>query len=190
MRLFWTSRDQVQNCTPGSDVPRLAVSSTPKEWAHQGYTLFKHKNYFQAMHCFKRAALQKEVDISNAYYLRAQARKAPMQNRLVRSTTYIEAARAFLHSGADANGTKDSRTYYRIAAECFEKAESEREAADTYLLAGEYDTPAKLYRKLGLFDQAVVVIQNHRSSMDAQTADGIVDVAKFFYLNQCDFKYS
>lgn len=64
MRLLWTSKDQVHNCTPGTDVPHLAVSSTPDEWADQGHTLFRNKRYFQAMHCYERAFLSKEAQIS------------------------------------------------------------------------------------------------------------------------------
>ncbi|KAG0691662.1 hypothetical protein DFH29DRAFT_1015643 [Suillus ampliporus] len=45
MHIFWTSQNQVQNCTPGTDVPHLAVSSTPKEWETFGRSLFSHKQY-------------------------------------------------------------------------------------------------------------------------------------------------
>jgi hypothetical protein len=60
-QVFWKARNEIQCCTPGSDVPRLAVSSTPQEWEKTGRTLFTNKRYIQAMHCFERAGLDREA---------------------------------------------------------------------------------------------------------------------------------
>ncbi|KAK0198135.1 hypothetical protein F5146DRAFT_995722 [Armillaria mellea] len=57
MRTFWTSKDLIQNYTPGSDAPRLASSSTPEEWASKGRELFYRKQFSHAKHCYIRARL-------------------------------------------------------------------------------------------------------------------------------------
>src|ERR1700691_6117195 len=107
--MFWTTKNLVQNCTPGTDVPRLAVSSTPEEWADFGKSLFQHQRYVQAMHCFERAGMHREVAVANAYRLRDQARIIPSAHDQ-REDAYIVAAEAFIECAVTA--TKEKRAYY------------------------------------------------------------------------------
>ncbi|KAG6332615.1 hypothetical protein ID866_6474 [Astraeus odoratus] len=188
MRLFWTARCQVQNCTPSTNVPHLAVSSTPEEWAEFGRTLFQHRRYTQAMHCFGRANMQREVRIAEAYYFRELARatmSASLQSEQRRA--FIKAADAFIRCGSEGTG-KDRLQYYRTAAECYVKAAEDCKAAEAYISAEEYDLAAKRYRKAGVFDKTVDVLKAHSKRMSQACADDLLTVCRLYYCSKDDVK--
>ncbi|EMD41416.1 hypothetical protein CERSUDRAFT_89982 [Gelatoporia subvermispora B] len=184
MRVFWTSRGQIQNCTPGTDVPRLAMSSTPEEWAKTALSLFNNRRYLQSMHCYERAGLEREKAAAHAYHLRELARSTPVigGDTTSQSKAFSEAAEAFIASAAEA--VNEKRSYYRIAAECFLHSASDRKAAEAYFLASEYTLSAQHYRRAGMFDEAVEVIQKHRNAMVPQVVESIIDVSRLEYLRQ------
>ena len=185
LQTLWTSRDQIQNCTPGTDVPRLAVSSSPKAWEKSGRTLFQNKRYLQAMHCFERAGLNREVTVSHTYYLREQARSMPThgskRSLLLREKAFAIAANAFLSCAVSATTVKEKKAYLRSAADCFEKALDDFKAAQVYAEAEEFTSAAKLYRKCAKFDEAVAIVTDHRPLVELEVAENIIDVAKLFY---------
>ncbi|KAF9230051.1 P-loop containing nucleoside triphosphate hydrolase protein, partial [Melanogaster broomeanus] len=132
MRMFWTSRAQVQNCTPGIDVPHLAVSSTPEEWEDFGRSLFQHKRYTQAIHCFERASLPHEVKVSGAYYLRELARDSVgIASPVKQQDAFRTAAKAFIDCGANPyHQTRERLQYYHNAADCYIRAGDDSLATD------------------------------------------------------------
>ncbi|CAA7264670.1 unnamed protein product [Cyclocybe aegerita] len=185
MREFWTARNEIQNCTPGTDVPRLAVSSSPEEWEKSGRTLFTNKRYLQAMHCFERAALPREVRVSHTYYLREQARSVKAtgsrQSISERQEAFLAAAEAFKECAVSTINAKEKRAYLHNAGDCFEHAQEDFKAAEVYKQAGEFTTAAKLYRKCAKFDEAVEIITQNRQAVDSNVAQNIVEIAKLFY---------
>ncbi|KAG1881873.1 hypothetical protein C8R48DRAFT_682497 [Suillus tomentosus] len=161
MRLFWTSRNQVQNCTPGTDVPHLAVSSTPEEWASFGRSLFSHKRYSQAIHCFERANLRREVKVCEAYQLRDVARSSVGVALLCdQKRAFNVAADAFTDCGATATGNQKLQ-YYRNSADCYVRAGDDLKAAEAYFNAQEFEQAARRYRKVGRFDRNLHVLNDH-----------------------------
>lgn len=125
----WTSRNLVQICTPNTDVPHLAVSSTREEWAEQAKSLFKAKRYLQARHCFQRAEQPHKAGVADAYYLRdcARAKVVSASKRLQdeRSDAYMAAARAFVQCAmveTSGSNERERSGYYRRAGECYEEA--------------------------------------------------------------------
>ncbi|KAJ7171712.1 hypothetical protein C8R43DRAFT_1231226 [Mycena crocata] len=184
MRILWSSKDQVQNCTPGTDTPRLAISSTAAEWEEQGRKLFANKRYRQSKHCFERAFLPREAASAGAYYLRQEARKSPGANNRraieTRKNAFLEAAAAFLNCARE----DQTLAYFRIAAECFEDAGDDLQAAQTYQLAKEYTRSTELYRKLGKFDEAVFLLKNHREEIRPEVVVNITNVARLFYFKE------
>ncbi|KAI6165390.1 hypothetical protein EDD17DRAFT_225914 [Pisolithus thermaeus] len=184
MRIFWTSRSLIQNCTPETDVPHLAVSSTPEEWADSGRSLFHHKRYTQAMHCFGRADMSREVRIAEAYHFRELARATvgialPSEQK----RAFTKAADAFVTSGSEASG-REKLQYYRTAAECYIRAADNRKAGDAYLNAEEYELAAKCYRKAGKFDKTVDVLKSHSEKMSPDSADELLTVCRLYYCSQ------
>ncbi|KAH9971205.1 hypothetical protein BGW80DRAFT_1322645 [Lactifluus volemus] len=172
MRVYWSSENLVQSCTPGTDVPQLAVSSSPEEWAKMARTLFSHKRYYQAMHSYERAGKTREKNVANAYHLREQARGIPVRNRPgddERRNAYTKVAEAFLASGQEATITRERNEYYRIAAESFLVLEDHARAAQAFEKASKFTEAAQHYRHAGMFDETVSVIRNHGSAMDLQS---------------------
>ncbi len=78
------------------------------------------------------------------------------------------------------------------AGYCFEHCGEDRKAAQAYLNAEEFTLAAKLYRKSGLFDEAVDVVQSHKDQIPQDVVDGIIGVARLFYFKSSqddDLKY-
>ncbi|KAF9014907.1 hypothetical protein BDQ17DRAFT_1418043 [Cyathus striatus] len=188
MKVLWTSRNQVQNCTPGTDVPQLAASSTPEEWEKMGRTLFQNKRYLQAMHCFDRAGIPRKSFVAHTYYLREQARMMPdggsRQDRITHQQAYIKAADAFLKCASEGGNKKETIAYFRASGNCFERAQNDRRAAQAYYNAEDYSEAVQLYRKCGLFDEAVDIVMNHRGQVKLDVANGVIDVARLFYYQE------
>jgi hypothetical protein len=179
--MFWTTKNLVQNCIPGADVPRLAVSSTPEEWADFGKSLFQHKRYIQAMHCFERAFMDREVAVAKAYSLREQARAMPSGHH-----HHETAANAFIACAIAA--TKEKRAYFRIAGDCFASHGDDVKAAMAYLNGKEYTLAAERYRKAGRFDDAVNIIKAHRQEMPLKIVESIVGVARLVYFRNFELE--
>jgi tetratricopeptide (TPR) repeat protein len=185
-QVFWKARNEIQCCTPGSDIPRLAVSSTPQEWEKTGRALFTNKRYIQAMHCFERAGLDREAAVAHAYFLREQARATARHDSskqvvIQYRKALCAAADAFLKSAESAINSKERIIFLRNAGECLEKADEDVRAAEAYKKAQEYTKAAKLYRKAAQFDQAVAVVTENRSQVAEDVAESIIGVAKLFY---------
>ncbi|KAG1738631.1 P-loop containing nucleoside triphosphate hydrolase protein [Suillus paluster] len=181
MHIFWTSRNLVQNCARGSDVPPLAVSSTPEEWASSGCSLFLHKRYLQAIHCFQRAGLLREVKVCEAYLLRVAARSSVGVALLnVQQKAFITAADAFADCGAAATGN-EKRQYYRTSADCYVRGGEDVKAADTYLEAQEFGLAAQRYRKAGSFHRTLRVLTDHSKMIPEETATGLWTACRLYY---------
>lgn len=197
MKLLWESKGFIQHCVPGGDVPRLAVSSTPDEWAKTGRTLFTNRRYLQAMHAFERANFPREAKISYTHYLREIARNIQPTNKeniRARRTAFRDAAMSFLECAKSSKG-KEQRVYFHNAGDCFEQAgacgdhaEDFGNAAESYEMAKEYTSAVKLYRKGDLFDEAVNVVQQHRHEVDEALADSVLEVARFYYFKNKNFR--
>ena len=186
-QMIWTARNEVQNCTPGTDVPHLAVSSTPAEWESFGHDLFKHKRYPQAMHCFARASLPRMVAICEAFHLREVARaKVGVAPPKAQEDAFLTAADAFMASGNDAPPSKEKFQYYRNAADCYVRAGDDHKAADAYLDAREYDLAARRFRKLGLFDKTLEVLNKHSQKIPSESSEELYGVCRLFYCSKRD----
>ncbi|KAI6137065.1 hypothetical protein F5141DRAFT_66436 [Pisolithus sp. B1] len=188
MKLFWTSRSQIQNHTPDSGVPQLAVSSTPEEWAESGHSLFQHKRYIQAMHCFERADMPCAVRIAEAYHFRELARATIGVCLLSeQQRAFAKAANAFVTCGGEAPG-REKLQYYRTAAECYIRAADDRKAADAYRVAEEYEVAAKRYYKAGIFNKTVDVLTSHSKKMSHDCSDELLTVCRLYYCSKDDEK--
>ncbi|KIJ60080.1 hypothetical protein HYDPIDRAFT_117540 [Hydnomerulius pinastri MD-312] len=185
MRMVWSSRKQVQNCTPDTDVPHLAVSSTPAEWETFGRSLFTHKRYPQAMHCFARASLPHMVAIAHAFQLREDARtKIGIASQKDQQQAFLTAADAFSKSGDDAPAGSDKLYYYRNAADCYIRAGDDRKGAVAYVAAQEYDLAARRFRKAGLFDNTLEILHKHPQKISSESTHELHNVCRLFYVSK------
>ncbi|KAG6330340.1 hypothetical protein ID866_8749 [Astraeus odoratus] len=189
MRLFWTTRSLVQGHTPNTNVPSFANPAfKDDEWAETGHYMFRHKRYPQAMHCFAQAKMQREVKIAEAHHFRDFAwatigTTLPSQQQ----KAFSEAADAFVQCAGEARG-KEKLQYYYNAAECYVRAAENCKAADAYVCAEEYEEAAKHYRKAGIFDKTVDIIQAHADKMSRECADDLLAVCRLYYCSKDDVK--
>jgi hypothetical protein len=132
------------------------------------------------MHCFERAKMPREMAVADAYLKRENARLMPGGTKaqdIARTLAFGEAA-ACLMECARAGGEK---AYYRLAGECYARAERDFEAGTAFRAAELYDLSARHYRKGEYFDEAVAVVQNHH--VDPAFKEKLIDVAKFYYIS-------
>jgi hypothetical protein len=142
------------------------------------------------MHCFERANMHREVAVAHAYYLREQARAlpvAPRQGPHTRSSALILAADAFLECAAAAS--TEQRAYFQIAADCYEAGGNNLKAAQASLKAEKFTRASQLYRKCGLFDEAVQIVKDHKGSMQQDVVDNIMGVSRLFYFKEHKLEY-
>ncbi|KAI5986328.1 hypothetical protein EDD15DRAFT_2373322 [Pisolithus albus] len=188
MKLFWTSRSQIQTCTPDSGVPQIAVSSTPEEWAESGHSLFQLERYMQAMRCFWRANMPREVRIAEAYHFREVARATiGAANLSEQRRAFAKAADAFVTCGSEASG-REKMHYYRTAAECYIRAADDRKAADAYLNSEEYELAANYCHKAGMLDKTIDVLASHWEKVSRTCADELLTVCRLYYCSKIDEK--
>ncbi|KAG1889227.1 hypothetical protein F4604DRAFT_1950186 [Suillus subluteus] len=186
MRIFWESQNLIDTCARGTDVPPLADPSTPEEWASSGRSLFSHKRYLQAIHCFKHADRCREVKVCEAYLLREAARSSVGVALLnIQQRAFTAAADAFADCGAAAVGN-ERRQYYRTSADCYVRGGQDLKAADTYLKAEEFELAAKRYRKAGSFDKTLYVLTDQRAVIPEKTATDLWMVCRLHYCGRSD----
>jgi tetratricopeptide (TPR) repeat protein len=173
---------RIRNHSPGEKVPQLAMASTPTEWAQTGKSLFAHKSYLQAMFCFERAVLPREMAVANAYHLREQARSTRSKVQQGRSSAFIRAAEAFSECALAA--VKQKQIFLRNAGDCFEQGANYTKAAHAYLEAEEFSRAAVLYCRAGMFDEAVQVVKAHRDQMDPLVVDEVIHVSRLYYFKE------
>ena len=166
------------------------MSSTPQEWEETGRSLFTNKRYSQAMHCFERAGLDREVAVAHAYFLREDARATARHDlSKLSQKAFCAAAEAFLKCAQSAINSKESATFLRNAGECLERADEDFRAAEVYKQAQEFTKAAKLYRKTAKFDEAVAVVTENRSQVAEEVAEYIIGVAKLFYFKSGELEW-
>ncbi|KAG2109745.1 uncharacterized protein F5147DRAFT_150627 [Suillus discolor] len=184
MRIFWESQNLIRTCARSTDISPLAASSTPDEWAFSGRSLFFHKRYSQAIHCFERADMHREVKVCKAYLLREAARSSVGVALLnVQQRAFTAAADAFVECAAAATGN-EKRQYYRTSAYCYIRGGQDLKAADNYLKAEEFELAAKSYRKGGSFDRTLHVLTDHRAVIPEKTATELWMVCRLHYCSR------
>lgn len=80
---------------------------------------------------------------------------------------------------------------HKKAGECFVEAGELRSAAESYASAMDFNMAARLYRKAGLFNEAVALVKptgGQPSLVDGRIGDEIIQVAKFEYVRQENFR--
>lgn len=142
------------------------------------------------MHCFERANMHREVAVAHAYYLREQARTSPVDPKrslYARSKAFLSAADAFLECAGAAS--TEQRAYFQNAADCYVAGGDIPKAAQAFLSAEKFTHASQLYRKCGLFDEAVKVVKDHREGMQQDVADSIIGVSRLFYFREHKLEY-
>ncbi|KAL1709421.1 hypothetical protein EV121DRAFT_286770 [Schizophyllum commune] len=193
MRLLWTSRQQVLNCS-FDGVPSLGTGSSLADWAETAAELFTVERYVQAKLCYERARLPVEAAIAEAYHLRQQAKLRPFSGSRdalpERHRAFVQAASAFVGCAATAvqGGHIDrGKAYYRAAANAYLDGDQKSKAAEALVKAGDVAEGAQLYREAGNFDETIAVVRAYRSQIPSKLVDKLIDVSRFFYFQAKEF---
>ncbi|THU96852.1 hypothetical protein K435DRAFT_965733 [Dendrothele bispora CBS 962.96] len=186
MERYWTSKKLIRILTPGMDIPRLATTSAPEEWAKKGEVLFHQKKFAEAKLCFGKARMYNHATIANAYLLRTKAEcteansKLGKQNRL---ELFFFAAEAFMDCSKCAS-EKRRPDFLRLSGDCYKRANQFLLAADAYFSAGRFNDAILCYREISRFDEAINILQRERENIKPEIAEDIIRLAKLFYFNQ------
>ncbi|KAG1764093.1 hypothetical protein EV702DRAFT_1283367 [Suillus placidus] len=181
----WASALRSENIESCICEMSIRSSRCAVEW---NVPLFLHKRYSQAIHCFKRADLRREVKVCEAYLLREAARSSVGVALLnIQQRAFTAAAEAFADCGAAATGN-ERRQYYRTSADCYVRGGQDFKAADTYLKAEEFELAANRYRKAGSFDRTLHVLTDHRAVIPEKTATHLWMVCRLHYCGRSNDK--
>ncbi|TFK22062.1 P-loop containing nucleoside triphosphate hydrolase protein [Coprinopsis marcescibilis] len=162
MKNLWSHKGLVEGFdlnSSGGSIPQFAVSSSKEEWEDRARYLFQRENYHEAAHCFRRANLEREANVSQAYLMRKEAQRTA--NLEKQKKAFSAAALAFIDCVQDAVIHEDRRVYSHNVGDCFENAQDFARAGDAYRDAEENDAALKMYRKAGMFDEGVQIIEEH-----------------------------
>ncbi|KAG8980866.1 hypothetical protein FRB93_008909 [Tulasnella sp. JGI-2019a] len=181
VKTFWEYKGLIDICGRNNPVPQLAAESSFEAWAERGRQLFANKRYPQSLLCFERAGMPLEMAITKAYISRENARTL-LTRDATRSSAMVAAAAAFESAAAlSAETPAQQRKLFQAAAECLVEAGQRVQAAKIYYKAEAFTDSAIQYRKANLFDEAIEVVQSHRSQMDPVVANEIMSVSRFYY---------
>ena len=193
-------------------MPRLAVSSTEKEWEEEGIELFKSEvsnimastlspwltlfqHFDEARFCYERAGMHVEVAIAHAYYLHGCAALKPSDGSrsaiLERRKAFLDAATAFIGCAETAGASclpERQKAYYRVAANAYLDANDDANAARIFVEAGEFLKGAEIYRRLGNFDEVVNIVQAHGSHMDTTSKSRLLHVCRLYYFQAKQYR--
>ncbi|KAI6095428.1 hypothetical protein EV401DRAFT_2083708 [Pisolithus croceorrhizus] len=155
MRELWSKKGLIDAAPPGTNICRYADKSTPEQWAAAGHKLFNACQFEEAVHCFERANLPKQLRIAQAYELYEVA-KSTVQASECRKM-FLDAAEAFIQCAGEALDTEKNR-FYREVAECYASADNAHMAAEFYIAADDFTGAAEQYHKAGCFDEIVQIL--------------------------------
>ncbi|KIK18093.1 hypothetical protein PISMIDRAFT_110119 [Pisolithus microcarpus 441] len=158
MRELWSKKGLIDVAPPGTNICQYADKSTPQQWAAAGHKLFNACQFQEAVHCFERANLPKQLRIAQAYGLYEVANSTVQTSE--RQRAFLDAAVAFVQCAGEALDTK-KKGFYKEAAECYASADNATMAAEFYITAGDFAGAAEQYRKAGCFDEIVQILDRH-----------------------------
>lgn len=172
--------------------PPLATSSA-EDWKSTGQSLFRHKQYHQAMHCFEKAELPTNRAVAEAYYLRQCAKRSKTGD--ASSVKHVQALKAAYLRAADAFTNcaslleSNAGTYHRRAAECFIEAGDHGRAGESYRNAELFTNAVKQFKVAKMYDEAVAIVLTKKDDVDENIAENIIDVSRLHYLKAKRLEY-
>jgi tetratricopeptide (TPR) repeat protein len=149
-------------------------------------SLFYNKNFSEAALSFRKACRYREAAIADAYNLKEQARLTKSSNSIGTEKTvkaYKLAAEALQECAENTNREKQMprQRHFKAAADCWIHAGEFVIAAKTYMKASKYELCVDAYRRAGMFDEAVEVVEKHRSDINLRVWDDLRNEACRFY---------
>ncbi|KAI5988945.1 hypothetical protein F5J12DRAFT_915891 [Pisolithus orientalis] len=158
LRELWSEKGLIDVAPPGTDICHYAEKSTPEQWAASGYKLFNAAQFQEAVRCFERANLPRQLQVARAYGLYEVAMSTVEAGK--RQRALIDAAEALVQCADEAPGTEKT-DFYGDAARCYALADNTNDAARFYIEADDFTGAAEQYRKADRFDDIVDILDRH-----------------------------
>ncbi|KAI5997138.1 hypothetical protein EDD15DRAFT_2162997 [Pisolithus albus] len=178
MRELWSKKDLIDVAPPGTNICQYADKSTPRQWAAAGHKLFNACQFQEAVHCFERANLPKQLRIAQAYGLYEIANSTVESSE--RQRAFLDAAVAFVQCADEALGT-EKKGFFRQAAECYASADDATMAAELYVAASDFAGAAEQYRKAGCFDEIVQILDRHPTEITGSYRNKMLYICVVYY---------
>ncbi|KAI5991852.1 hypothetical protein EDD15DRAFT_2368613 [Pisolithus albus] len=178
MRELWSKKDLIDVAPPGTNICQYADKSTPRQWAAAGHKLFNACQFQEAVHCFERANLPKQLRIAQAYGLYEIANSTVESSE--RQRAFLDAAVAFVQCADEALGT-EKKGFFRQAAECYASADDATMAAELYVAASDFAGAAEQYRKAGCFDELVQILDRHPTEITGSYRNKMLYICVVYY---------
>lgn len=156
------------------------VSTADEEWTKQARRFFTKRLYAQAALCFGKALQQWWRDVALAYEARRIANSHAEAHPL-RQQAFSDVAAAFYRQAETAPSATDKQVLFQNAGKCYAEAQIFSSAADAFLKAENYSDAVWYYRKAGMFDPAITLIQEYTDKIDPIVAEKVTYVAKVVY---------
>ncbi|KAG8926503.1 hypothetical protein FRC01_008764 [Tulasnella sp. 417] len=161
-------------------------SSTSTEWTKQAQQYFSKGLFGEAAFCFKKAGQDWWASVALAYGDRQVASRLPEKHPRC-LPAFSEVAQNFVRLAQLAENSDDSknaRLLFLNAAECFVAILDHPSAAGAFSKAHKFTEAAYHYRRAGMFDEAIDVINAQK--VDSKVAAAIKYAAKFVYTRRRD----
>ena len=155
------------------------MRSTPQQWAESGHKLFDRGRFEQAVYCFERAHLPRELQIAKAFQLREEAKSIlqPVEQR----NAFILAAEAFTQCTEEGIRKLERNRYYRCAAKCYALAGDIHKAVDLYITLEDFASAAREYQKSNCFDDLVRLLKRHEEEIGKWYRDQLFEACVRHY---------
>ncbi|KAI6000278.1 P-loop containing nucleoside triphosphate hydrolase protein [Pisolithus marmoratus] len=177
MRELWSNEGLI-DVAPSSNLCNYIGESSPEQWAAFGYKLFNAGQFQEAIRCFDRAKLPRQLRIARACRLRQVAILTVRPSE--RQKAFRAAAQAFVECAGEALGTQKT-SFYGDAAKCYASADDFLEAAKIYMDANDFAGAAEQYRKAGHFDKIVQILTRHPEKVTASYRNELLYICVVHY---------
>ncbi|KAI6044090.1 hypothetical protein EDC04DRAFT_459876 [Pisolithus marmoratus] len=177
MRALWLKEGLI-DVAPPTDICKYIGESSPERWAASAYKLFNAGHFQEAIRCFERAKLPRQLRIAQAYQLREVAMSTVRTGE--RQKAFLAAAEAFVQCAGEALGSQKT-SFYGDAAKCYALADNVLRAAKLYFDADDITGAAQQYCKAGRFDKIVQILTRHREKISASYRNELLYICVVHY---------
>ncbi|KAL4064739.1 hypothetical protein V8B97DRAFT_2075905 [Scleroderma yunnanense] len=183
MRTLWSSRSLIRPPSSNANILDFATSSNPEQWAASGRKLFSSGRYKEAIHCFKRGNVPRELRIAQAFQLQKDAKCIFQPSE--QHPAFIVAADAF--KGCAEEAVESERMdHYRNAAECYALGGKAKKAAEFYILSEDFGAAAEQYDRARQRNEIIPMFERHhmKISISPDYSGILFDVCRQHYYSK------
>ncbi|KAI6158403.1 hypothetical protein EDD17DRAFT_1763946 [Pisolithus thermaeus] len=178
MRELWSKKGLIDIAPSGTNICEYAEESTLEQWAASGNKLFNACQFQEAVRCFERANLPRQLGIAQAYGLREVAASTVRTGE--RQKAFFDAAEAFVQCAREALPSEETR-FHREAAKCYALADKAHMAAKFYIAVDDFSGAAEQYRKAGRFDEIAQILNRHTEKLAASHRNTLLHLCVVHY---------